>query len=94
MAVVTLDRERNFQVTGETIERINDKYGSLEIAVQELKKLNIHAFITVVWALLAEDDPDLTFEGVARLLYARPDIMKQVDEAIVQAFSETNIVEE
>ncbi len=88
MAQVILDRERNFKLTEETMTRINDKYSSVEAAIEELKQVNLHAFITVVWALLAEDDPELTFEDTARLLYAKTEIMKQVDEAIVVAFTE------
>lgn len=88
MAIVLLDKERNFRLTEETINRINDKYGSTEAAIEELKEVNLHAFITVVWALLADDDPALTFEDTARLLYAKQDIMIQVDEAIVTAFTE------
>ncbi|AGL00447.1 hypothetical protein [Desulfoscipio gibsoniae] len=88
MAKVILDRERNFKLTEETMNRINDRYGSVDTAIAELKQVNLHAFITVVWALLAEDDPDLSFEDTARLLYARPETMQQVDEAIVKAFTE------
>lgn len=88
MALVKLDREREFKFTEESLNRITEKYGFMEMAIEELKMLNIHAFITVVWALLAEDDPDLTFEDTARLLYANPDTMKQVDEAIIKAFAE------
>jgi len=88
MAIIRLDKERNFTLTEETIVRINEKYGSTAAAIEELKQVNLHAFITVVWALLAEDDPELTFEDTARLLYAKQDIMQQVDAAIVAAFTE------
>ncbi len=88
MAQVMLDRARNFKLTEATIARINEKYGSTEAAIEELKQVNLHAFITVVWALLAEDDPELSFEDTARLLYAKPEIMQQVDEAIVISFTE------
>ncbi|TYO95284.1 hypothetical protein [Desulfallas thermosapovorans] len=88
MAKVILDKERNFTLSQETMTRINEKYGSIEAAVEELRQLNLHAFITIVWALLAEDDPDLNFEDTARLLYANPENMKQVDAAITMAFTE------
>jgi len=88
MAIVRLDRERNFTLTEETIVRITEKYGTTAAAIEELKQVNLHAFITVVWALLADDDPELTFEDTARLLYAKQDIMQQVDDAIVVAFTE------
>lgn len=88
MAKVILDKERNFTLSPETMTRINEKYGSIEAAVEELKQLNLHAFITIVWALLAEDDPSLSFEDTARLLYANPENMQQVDAAITMAFTE------
>ncbi|TEB08633.1 hypothetical protein Psch_02199 [Pelotomaculum schinkii] len=52
----------------EAWKRINEQFGSLKTAINELKVGNYWAIIIFLWSFMADNEPTITPEKVARML--------------------------
>ena len=76
--------ERTLRFTLNAMAELEDKYGSVEAAVEELDKGSIKAVRFILWAGLTHEDPDLTEQQVGNLIDIQymQELMNTVGDAL------------
>ncbi|GMA52069.1 hypothetical protein GCM10025857_34260 [Alicyclobacillus contaminans] len=85
---VTLDKERTLKYDLNAFAEIEDRFGTLQKAFEELEKRKLKAVRAILWAGLLHEDPKLTEQQVGAMLSFAdlasilPDVMKAIMAAL------------
>ena len=81
---VKLDRKRHLRLTSQAIADFERVTGKPLLAESTLSNLSLRDFVTIVWALLLHEDPQLTIEQVRDMIHPLGKI-KELRDKIVEA---------
>ncbi|GMA55498.1 hypothetical protein GCM10025857_68550 [Alicyclobacillus contaminans] len=85
---MTLDKERTLKYDLNAFAEIEDRFGTLQKAFEELEKRKLKAVRAILWAGLLHEDPKLTEQQVGAMLSFAdlasilPDVMKAIMAAL------------
>jgi hypothetical protein len=84
---ITLDKERTLKYDFNAFAELEEKFGTIQKAFDELQKQKLKAVRAIVWAGLIHEDHKLTEQQVGNMLSLAdlPAVMKAVTEAITSA---------
>lgn len=83
---VFLDRLRHLKFDLNSLCVLEEKFGNIEKALQELERGVMRAVRVILWAGLCHEDPDLTEEDVGKLVNI--DNLDMVGIALLKALGE------
>jgi hypothetical protein len=65
---ITLDRKRKLRYDLNALEVIEELYGDIMTALEDLDKRKIKAFKTILYAGLIHEDESLTLDGIGKMV--------------------------
>ena len=81
---IDLDKERHLKYTLNAFAEMEDRYGSVDAALEVVKNNNMRAIIFIIWCGLTHEDEDLTEKQVGNMIEIDQlqDIVGKLNEAI------------
>lgn len=84
---IMLDRERTLKFDLNAFATLEEKHGSVQVAMEKMSQGNMAAFRTMLWCGLVHEDPELTEQQVGSMvdMAALKEISEKIDQAMTMS---------